>query len=487
MRYETPLGLPLDLLRAKLLPRKATLDIRLRHLSILCDNPMKKSFVASAQFPLLPLANVREFQMLYPKVRRIAPPKPPVFHPSFFPVLKTLPITSAIPVCYTSSPLYCELFTFPIAENPRPDAERVIEKMQGFLIGDSRIRLSWGHSQSRIDRSDAKSLPSVSDPDFIATPVTQQKPTLTSPENRRSRSSKNWDLPTKTSEDSLSPLLMGGRRPLPSEQAIKPSCRPPPPTGPEIEEGSSELSLGTLCERLEAILQKHREPLAADDRGNSVEESNILGRAQFLKDRARYKAEGRVTTEASALVAFRGRFNLFAKFVSEIFIRVAWKLYERGAFNTLISLLPGLQSERVVRAVGKRWGKLGSSEARVYRDLRPVADPSGDFRYLRQVEAAIEAERISVNPHDSSAIGADASPMGKGKGGRKDSASHRLEPLINVQKQRRMAGVIKSLVMGQHLTGKLQFPIDKKLFQRCLRLKALGEDTLFRVYAMYPD
>jgi len=32
------------------------------------------------------------------------------------------------------------------------------------------------------------------------------------------------------------------------------------------------------------------------------------------------------------------------------------------------------------------------------------------------VEAAIEAEPISVNPHDASAIGVDASPMGKGKG-----------------------------------------------------------------------
>jgi GDP/GTP exchange factor required for growth at low temperature len=76
-----------------------------------------------------------------------------------------------------------------------------------------------------------------------------------------------------------------------------------------------------------------------DDWRNSVEESNILDWAQYLKDRARYKAEGRVTPKTSALVAFRGRFNLFAKFVaSEIvltppnerlnlvskFIRVAW-------------------------------------------------------------------------------------------------------------------------------------------------------------------
>ena len=53
----------------------------------------------------------------------------------------------------------------------------------------------------------------------------------------------------------------------------------------------------------------------------------------------------------------------------------------------------------------------------MYRDLRLVTDSAGDFRYLRQeVEAAIKAEPISVNPRDSSVIGTDASPMGKGKG-----------------------------------------------------------------------
>ena len=70
-----------------------------------------------------------------------------------------------------------------------------------------------------------------------------------------------------------------------------------------------------------------------------------------------------------------------------------------------------MQSEWVARAVGKRWEKLGSSEARVYRDLRLVTDSAGDFRYLRQVEAAIKAEPISINPHDSSVIDADASPV----------------------------------------------------------------------------
>ena len=211
--------------------------------------------------------------------------------------------------------------------------------------------------------------------------------------------------------------------------------------------------------------------------------------------------------------------------------------------------------------MGKRWEKLSSSEARVYRDLRLVTDASGDFRYLRQeVEAAIEAEPITINPRDSSAASADVSPVGKGKvegkiqprtacipflGAHRSGAdllhgftlfvsgqylsqlyrhsqlpdlidptapsepvcidpvtntfeppahpevfaalaplppSMQLEPLINIQKQRRIAGVIKSLVTGQHLASKLQFPIDRKLFQRCLRLKAAEDDTLLRMY-----
>ena len=48
----------------------------------------------------------------------------------------------------------------------------------------------------------------------------------------------------------------------------------------------------------------------------------------------------------------------------------------------------------------------------MYRDLRLVIDSAGDFKYLRQeVEAVIRAEPISINPHDSSVIDADASPV----------------------------------------------------------------------------
>ncbi|KAI0092278.1 hypothetical protein BDY19DRAFT_929266 [Irpex rosettiformis] len=63
--------------------------------------------------------------------------------------------------------------------------------------------------------------------------------------------------------------------------------------------------------------------------------------------------------------------------------------------------------------------------------------------------------------------------------------SVQLEPLINVQKQRLVAGVVKSFVSGQHLAIKAEFPVEKKLFQKCIKLRGLEPDTLQRVLALY--
>ena len=64
-------------------------------------------------------------------------------------------------------------------------------------------------------------------------------------------------------------------------------------------------------------------------------------------------------------------------------------------------------------------------------------------------------------------------------------ASMQLEPLINVHKQRLISGVVKSLVAGQHLAAKVQFPLDKRIFQKCLKLRGLDTDTLERAMALY--
>lgn len=80
------------------------------------------------------------------------------------------------------------------------------------------------------------------------------------------------------------------------------------------------------------------EELVLDD-WMACEEIDVLDWAQFLKDRARWKAESRWSEKTSALAAVRARFNLMANFVvSEVvltlpgeraivvakFIRIAW-------------------------------------------------------------------------------------------------------------------------------------------------------------------
>ena len=62
-----------------------------------------------------------------------------------------------------------------------------------------------------------------------------------------------------------------------------------------------------------------------------------------------------------------------------------------------------------------------------------------------------------------------------------------LEPLINVHKQRLIAGVIKSFVAGQHLATKINFEVDQKSYQRCLRLRCLEADVLHSIVKPFSE
>ena len=66
-------------------------------------------------------------------------------------------------------------------------------------------------------------------------------------------------------------------------------------------------------------------------------------------------------------------------------------------------------------------------------------------------------------------------------------ADMQLEPLINVHKQRLISGVVKSLVAGQHLASKVQYPLDRRIFQKCLKLRGLDADTLERALSLYAE
>ncbi|TFY56773.1 hypothetical protein EVJ58_g7441 [Rhodofomes roseus] len=64
----------------------------------------------------------------------------------------------------------------------KPDAERAIEKMQGFPIGGSRIRLSWGRSQYKAAQAAAQAAQAAAFQAQYQTQITQQSGVQMTPE-----------------------------------------------------------------------------------------------------------------------------------------------------------------------------------------------------------------------------------------------------------------------------------------------------------------
>ncbi|KAI9060140.1 ras GEF [Trametes sanguinea] len=351
----------------------------------------------------------------------------------------------------------------------------------------------------------------------------------------------------------------------PSKDALTPQPSaglPPPPGMPTLLRRHHSFILNyrseTLVQHLsmidrELFLNISFEELITSHAIGSAEDANVLDWAQFLRERARLKAEGRAGPKTSALTAVRGRFNLLANFVtSEIvlthpseramvinkFIRLAWKAYCIKNFNALVAIIAGLRSEWVDKAKRQAFNKVGAWENRMLRDLTAWTSPAGDFKLIRQtVDALAEAKSMPVGPQDATSKAMD----GQGTTGRSRAASDsvylsqirhysnlpdlidptsphepvgidpltnsfeapahpevfstlaplppsmQLEPLINVHKQRLISGVVKSLVAGQHLASKVQYPLDKKIFQKVLKLRGLDADTLDRALALYAD
>ncbi|KAI0651209.1 hypothetical protein C8Q79DRAFT_19739 [Trametes meyenii] len=364
----------------------------------------------------------------------------------------------------------------------------------------------------------------------------------------------------------------------PSEEVPTPQPSagiPPPPSIPTIFKRHHSFVMNyrseTLVQHLsmidrELFLNINFEELITSHAMGSPEDANVLDWAQFLRERARLKAEGRGGPKTSALTAVRGRFNLLANFVtSEIvlthpseramvinkFIRLAWKAYCLKNFNALVAIIAGLRSEWVAKAKQQAFNKVGAWESRMLRDLNEWTSAAGDFKHIRQtVDSLAEAKSMPSGSQDTGGKGSD----GQAAGGRSRAASDskppippacipffgvylaqlhhysslpdlidptapheqvkidpeansfetpahpevfstlaplppsmQLEPLINVHKQRLISGVVKSLVAGQHLASKVQYPLDKKVFQKMLKLRGLDADTLERALALYAD
>ncbi|KAG6844232.1 hypothetical protein H0H87_008645 [Tephrocybe sp. NHM501043] len=230
-------------------------------------------------------------------------------------------------------------------------------------------------------------------------------------------------------------------------------------------------------------------------------------------------------------------------------IRIAWKAYRMCNFSTLVAIITGLGSDWVAKAMKRvGWSRVGFWENRMFRDLKVFASSADDFKYIRQIVTSIvDAKSLDVNSHTASVAsgGGTDTQSGKGKAPERppmpsacipfigvylsqlqrlsrlpdlidptapdeavgvnphtsnfDTLAHpevfsaltplpsfmHLEPLINVHKQRRIAGVIKALVAGQHLASRVQFEVDKKMFQKCLKVRAVNADTLQNILSVY--
>ncbi|KAF4568291.1 hypothetical protein EYR36_010301 [Pleurotus pulmonarius] len=348
----------------------------------------------------------------------------------------------------------------------------------------------------------------------------------------------------------------------PMEMATTPMAKqhtiPPRPSFVLLQRAEALAEHFAMIDR-ELFLGLRFEELVLDD-WKSSEGVNVLDWAQYLKDRARWKAEGRNAEKTTALAAIRGRFNLVANFViSEIiltrpearpllfskFIRIAIKSYELSSFHTLVAIMAGLENPWTQMAMKRSWNRVGMYELRIYDDLKIWTTPDDDFRYMRNtIESIADNKPADTSTHapsvtsgggtNRSKAGSESKPVptacvpfigvylaqlrrysklpdlidptapNEAVGidlvtGNFETPAHpevfsslaplppsmHLEPLINVHKQRKIAKVIKSLVAGQHLASRVQFQVDKKLLQRCLKLIALDENTLQRAFAMH--
>ncbi|KAJ6464298.1 hypothetical protein C8R47DRAFT_1057447 [Mycena vitilis] len=225
-------------------------------------------------------------------------------------------------------------------------------------------------------------------------------------------------------------------------------------------------------------------------------------------------------------------------------IRIAWHSYLLSSFNTLVAIISGLRNPWVTQAI-KSWKGVGRWEMRVFNDLKVYVTSADDFKYIRQAIADTKSQ--DVGSHTSVVSGGDndvrASKHKSIAEAKPNSAcvpfmgvylsqlyrhnqlpdlidptapteavgidpitsnfdapahpevfsalaplppSMHLEPLINVHKQRMIAGVIKSMVAGQHLASRFQFQIEKRLYQKCLRLRGLDAETLQRTLVAPP-
>ncbi|KAF8340552.1 ras guanine nucleotide exchange factor domain-containing protein [Cantharellus anzutake] len=256
---------------------------------------------------------------------------------------------------------------------------------------------------------------------------------------------------------------------------------------------------------------------------------------EFIKERSRLEFEAgqypeRNIQKINDVAAVRVRAHSVTRFVStEIaqsllsersslfckFVRVAWKLYLINNYSSLVAVLAGLLKSQTRSAMAEANCTLPIWESRVLADLMAFTSKADNFSYVRKKVESLAGMRNhppSLPKHQETQILAcipllsvyfnamydllllpnyiDPSALYK-RIGPNDNLLHpelfdelpelpdgaTLKPLINVQKQRFIAWLIKDFAEGQLLTRKYNYPRHSQLY---IRIWQLGDKKPLR-------
>lgn len=84
------------------------------------------------------------------------------------------------------------------------------------------------------------------------------------------------------------------------------------------------------------------------------------------------------------------------------------KSYDFKNFTSLVAIVTALQSEWVKTSMGRpAWNRIGTFEARAFRDLKAFISSADDFKFIRQqIETVIEAKQIDTTTSHTSVASA---------------------------------------------------------------------------------
>ncbi|KAH7317517.1 hypothetical protein B0J17DRAFT_686723 [Rhizoctonia solani] len=285
------------------------------------------------------------------------------------------------------------------------------------------------------------------------------------------------------------------------------------------------------------------EELVMHNWGAQSHDLDITDWMQYRTDAAHHRIQPNVQKEGgrdvltSDLLAVRARFNLTANFVaSEVvlahptqrvvlvnkLIRIAWKLYRMNNFATLCAIITGLTSFWVNAAMRRLWPGVGMWEMRVFKDLKWFTSSTDNFRFMRdQIMSLTHDSRVDAPSERApeQLVGCipflgiylselseyaklpdfidptrpeepvHLDPVINEFGALSDPEVFNtlpelpdymsLRPLINIHKQRQIAGVIQALVKGQHMASACRFTVEQKVYSKCLRLKCVDVATMW--------